>query len=176
MEVAKKVIILSGLAGFVIAGAAALISAQIIEDTSTPQFCSSCHEMKPMYETWLKGPHGPLGNKRGAVRATCVDCHLPHDNVISYLIAKASSGTKDFLGHILNGGYADNPKYWLEKLDESKNYVYVENCKHCHQVLPNNESHKKIKMGKVSDNCLRCHWYVGHGEELEVKIKELSEK
>ncbi len=172
----KKAVVLSGIIGFVVAGVAALISAQMIENTSTPQFCSSCHEMKPMYEAWLKGPHGPLGNKGGAVRATCVDCHLPHDNVVTYLIAKASTGAEDILGHVFSGGYANNPKYWLDKLNESGSYVYIENCKHCHQVLPDNQSHRKIKTGMISDNCLRCHWYVGHGEELEVKIGELSEK
>jgi len=174
--VAKKAIILSGLAGFVIAGAAALISAQIVEDTSTPQFCASCHEMKPMYETWLTGPHGPLGNKDRAIRATCVDCHLPHDSVVSYLLAKASSGTKDFMGHLFGGSDINSPKYWLEKLNESDRYVYVESCRRCHQILPNNRAHEEIKSGKISGNCLRCHWYVGHGEELEVKIKELSQR
>ena len=35
-----------------------------MEMTNTEEFCISCHEMKPMYDTWLKGPHGPLGNKQ----------------------------------------------------------------------------------------------------------------
>lgn len=168
----KKVVVLSVIGGIIIGGAASLISAQMVENTGKPEFCASCHEMKPMYETWLKGPHGPLGNKRGAVRAVCVDCHLPHDNVVSYLIAKGTSGMRDFIAHAFKGGYMDNPSHWLEKLNEPEKYTYIESCKHCHTVLPKNKSHLAMEKGKVSDNCLNCHWYVGHGEVLSLKVKK----
>lgn len=161
--------------GIVISGIGALISAQMAEKTATPEFCASCHEMKPMYETWERGPHGPLGNKRGAIRASCTDCHLPHSNVVKYLTAKGISGTKDFIVHVFYNGYSNNAKYWIEKRNERESYVYVSNCERCHKVLPVNAMHEALKNGGRNSNCLTCHWQVGHGENFKSKLKNYFE-
>ncbi|MFA7165842.1 MAG: NapC/NirT family cytochrome c, partial [Desulfoplanes sp.] len=42
--------------------------------TSTPQFCSSCHEIQWAYNTWKTSTH--VNNAQGFV-ADCMDCHLP---------------------------------------------------------------------------------------------------
>ena len=60
MEERRKALLLGGVVGFIVAGIVALVSAQMVDSTGQPSFCSSCHEMKPMFETWEKGPHGPL--------------------------------------------------------------------------------------------------------------------
>ncbi len=171
-----KAFIVGGIVGIVIAGVGALISAQMIENTAEVEFCSSCHEMKPMYEAWEKGPHGPLGNRRGAVRAGCADCHLPHDNVVSYLINKAKFGAQDGFGHFFKGGYSDDLEHWIEKRKERDHYVFITNCTRCHTQLPDNVMHEKIKLGEIEGNCLNCHWYVGHGFDFEEKLKEFFGK
>ncbi|HDL19964.1 MAG TPA: hypothetical protein ENH30_01665 [Nitrospirae bacterium] len=38
--------------------------------TAQPQFCGSCHIMKPYYDSWVKDKH----NEKNV---TCVDCHYP---------------------------------------------------------------------------------------------------
>ena len=151
-----------------------LFSTQKIEETGTPQFCISCHEMKPMYDTWLKGPHGPLGNKAGAVRASCIDCHLPHDTVVNYLVSKMRTGLKDAYYHNFKKEEISKLDFWLKKLDtkEVKKYTYEENCIHCHQNLPDNVLHEKYKKGEIKDTCLDCHWYVGHGFYYEDYLKD----
>ena len=42
--------------------------------TSTPDFCASCHEIKPAVRAWRASTH--VNNAVGVV-ADCMDCHLP---------------------------------------------------------------------------------------------------
>jgi len=155
-----------------------IFSAQKIEETGTPKFCISCHEMKPMYDSWLKGPHGPLSNKAGAVRASCVDCHLDHENVVSYLKSKVKASIKDMYGHYFKKEEISKLDFWLEKLDpkKAKKYTYEKNCIHCHKELSDNALHEKYKKGEIKETCLDCHWYVGHGFYYEDYLKEYFHK
>src|SRR5208282_819291 len=36
--------------------------------TSRPEFCNSCHNMEPYYESWKKSKHNTV---------TCIKCHVP---------------------------------------------------------------------------------------------------
>ncbi|MEW6403384.1 MAG: NapC/NirT family cytochrome c, partial [Chloroflexota bacterium] len=54
---------------------------------SAPETCNNCHVMDAQYENWLHGPHQDW--------AKCTDCHLPHDNVVSYYLEKGRQGAKD---------------------------------------------------------------------------------
>ena len=49
--------------------------------------CNNCHVMDAQYENWYHAAH--------ARYAVCTDCHLPHQNVVSYCLYKAYSGIKD---------------------------------------------------------------------------------
>ncbi|WP_163328482.1 cytochrome c3 family protein [Desulfurobacterium thermolithotrophum] len=164
MEKDRKKLLISGIAGLAVVGAAVFVSAQIIKATNQPSFCGSCHEMKPMVETWKESSH--FG------RASCVDCHLPHDNIFNYLAVKAKSGIKDFVGHVFHEGYMNDPEHWIEKRKEREHYVFVSNCKRCHSVLPDNFFHRQLQRGEIQGDCLTCHWDVGHGPSLEMKIGE----
>jgi trimethylamine-N-oxide reductase (cytochrome c) cytochrome c-type subunit TorY len=164
-------LIMGGIVGLIVGGVASLISAQMIENTAEPEFCGSCHEMKPMFEAWEKGPHGPLGNRRGAIRAGCADCHLPHTNVLSYLLNKGKFGINDFVAHLFKEGYTKDLEHWIEKRKERDHYVFVSNCYRCHTNLPKNVLHEKLKKGEIKGNCLTCHWYVGHGFDFENNLK-----
>ncbi len=182
MSNVKKSLVLGIIIGAVVAFVISLIAAQIVQVTSTPEFCASCHEMKPMYETWLTGPHGPnYENGRGVERAKCTDCHLPHGtNVINYLIAKGISGTKDYVVHLTGAGRVD----WEKKLDEPEKYVYVKSCLHCHTNLTDapglsddaKESHRDAFKESKYPNCLECHDYAGHGEDFADKLQEYLKK
>lgn len=76
--------------------------------TSTPGFCSICHEIKPAYNAWRTSSHT---NNRSGVVADCMDCHLPapHDTV-DFFYAKTMHGAKDILIHLIRGheGYDRN--------------------------------------------------------------------
>ena len=49
----------------------------ILEATNTETFCVSCHEMKTNVFEELKGTIHYTN--RSGVRATCPDCHVPHE-------------------------------------------------------------------------------------------------
>lgn len=48
-----------------------------MEKANTEEFCISCHEMRnTVYEEYMETVHY---NNRSGVRATCPDCHVPHE-------------------------------------------------------------------------------------------------
>ncbi len=48
-----------------------------MEKANTEAFCISCHEMRNnVYEEYMETVHY---NNRSGVRATCPDCHVPHE-------------------------------------------------------------------------------------------------
>ena len=50
-----------------------------MEKANTEEFCISCHEMRnTVYQEYMDSVHY---NNRSGVRATCPDCHVPHEFV-----------------------------------------------------------------------------------------------
>ena len=49
--------------------------------------------MEPMRDAYLNDIHG--GKNRVGVKADCVACHLPHDNVLNYVFRKAYNGATE---------------------------------------------------------------------------------
>ena len=48
-----------------------------MEKANTEEFCISCHEMRnTVYQEYMETVHY---NNRSGVRATCPDCHVPHE-------------------------------------------------------------------------------------------------
>ncbi|MBI9077876.1 MAG: NapC/NirT family cytochrome c [Desulfatibacillum sp.] len=96
--------------------------------TSTPQFCASCHEIRPAYDSWKTSTHA--NNKEGFV-ADCMDCHLPapHDTW-DFFYAKTIHGLKDIGMHVLGGEY--------DRAEQRENaYAAFDNdqCMKCHRNL-----------------------------------------
>ena len=51
-----------------------------------PQTCINCHVMTDAYASWQRGSHGRV--------AVCIDCHVPHDNLVAKYAYKARDGLK----------------------------------------------------------------------------------
>jgi cytochrome c-type protein NapC len=67
-----------------------------LEFTNTEQFCISCHEMEAnVYEELTRTVHY---SNRSGVRATCSDCHVPHE--WTNKIARKMQASKEVWGHI----------------------------------------------------------------------------
>ena len=49
--------------------------------------CNNCHVMDPMYENYYHAAHQRV--------AECVDCHLPHENIVAYYLEKGRQGAHD---------------------------------------------------------------------------------
>ena len=67
-----------------------------LEATNTEAFCISCHEMRDNVYQEIKGTIHY--NNRSGVRATCPDCHVPHDWTDK--IARKMQASKEVWGHI----------------------------------------------------------------------------
>lgn len=157
----KKLFLLFGV-GSCLGLVLALAAAETIERTSGLQFCSSCHSMQGMAHAYQADIHGGA-NDRG-LKARCVDCHLPHDNVLLYVAMKAYDGTKDVLGEMF---WADKIK-WPDHLKQREEFTYSSGCQKCHDLeamrykIPKAFlAHKDFKTGKVA-SCVHCHEHVGH--------------
>jgi nitrate/TMAO reductase-like tetraheme cytochrome c subunit len=64
-RLAKRLIIT--IVVFLVLGVALVTVAE--HETSKPEFCGSCHVMKPYYESWHKDIHG------GKLEVACIECH-----------------------------------------------------------------------------------------------------
>lgn len=113
--------------------------------TSSPRTCTNCHVMDAAYENWYHAPHESF--------TKCVDCHLPHDNIVSYYYVKFASGAHDVL-YFSTGMTPDAIRIHPETKE-----IIQSNCIRCHA-------------GTVADihpydemrNCWECHRDVAHGE------------
>ncbi|WP_022847575.1 MULTISPECIES: cytochrome c3 family protein [unclassified Desulfurobacterium] len=171
MSAKKPFLICAG--GLVLGLFISLLVAQGVKYSSTEQFCASCHEMKFAYDTWEENAHGPLSGSAGACKASCVDCHMPHNaNVVVYLFVKTRAAVKDAVGHITGPEKFD----WVKNLEERNRYTYESSCKGCHKVLSDNVMHEKYKEGKTDKTCIDCHHGVGHGDYFKEKIEAMLSK
>ena len=67
-----------------------------LEVTNTEKFCTSCHEMRAnVFQELQRTPHF---TNRSGVRATCPDCHVPHEWTDK--IARKMQASKEVWGKI----------------------------------------------------------------------------
>jgi cytochrome c nitrite reductase small subunit len=113
-----------------------------------PETCNNCHVMDSQYENWYHGTHSNF--------ADCSECHIPHNNVISYYVYKGKSGAKDVFSFV-TGSYP----VAIRANQETKEIVQ-ENCVRCHEttVSPMFSSSPM----PLDRNCWECHRAVAHGE------------
>lgn len=101
--------------------------------TSTPEFCASCHEIRPAYNEWKTSSHAV--NDKGVV-AVCKDCHMPQpEHTARFFYTKTIHGIKDVFGHLVGGDYDRHESRLAayESIDNSycmschKNILYISN-------------------------------------------------
>lgn len=142
-----------------------LITDEGITATSDATFCVSCHSMTPFEKSHTADIHG--GNNAHGVRATCAQCHLPHDSSYNYMYTKARTGIHDLW--VENFGNPENIN-WEAMRVHRENYVYDSGCITCHTNLQNATmatnkafvAHRDYFLGIIDDKCVSCHENVGH--------------
>ena len=143
----KKATLGAIIVGVIVGLGISYIAAVLVDVTGKPNFCVSCHTMKPMVETFEYSVHGG-NNPQGFAVHHCTDCHLPKKSLMGYLIAKGISGTRDALaefGIISKVDFKEN--FW-----EMKHYVYDSACLECHKGIE--EPEKSIGL---SENVKEIH-------------------
>lgn len=124
--------------------------------STDPKACINCHVMNTQYATWQHSSH--------AMRATCVECHLPRDTVVNKYMAKARDGWNHSVAFTLNT-FGQN----ILISDDGAARVQA-NCISCHArltavIISNAEKYHDFT-GVVSDDrkCWDCHRDVPHGK------------
>jgi len=152
--------------GAVVGLGIAYIAAVAVDLTGRDSFCVSCHTMKPMVDGFETSVHGG-NNPHGFKAAHCTDCHLPHDSLAGYLVAKGISGTRDALAEF---GIIHKVDF-KENYHEMKHYVYDSGCLHCHEKVKEPEhafgmsessrfahtQYWKDKKAGKDVSCVSCH-------------------
>ncbi|MEW8985670.1 MAG: NapC/NirT family cytochrome c [Bacillus sp. (in: firmicutes)] len=125
------------------------IGAVGVETTSSSEFCSSCHEMKPEFYTWEASSHSEVD---------CVQCHI-QSGVEEYAKAKANGLVEVYKKQ--TGKYIAPIRMPDQVPDES--------CEKCHNVFKREFSvsgdiivdHVNHKENDVK--CVECHAGTAHG-------------
>lgn len=146
------VIVLMGM--FVGTGVTAIYLSNAVSYLSDdPTACVNCHIMTPHFATWFHSSHRE--------RATCNDCHVPHDNVFRKYYFKAQDG----LRHA--SIFTVNAQPQVITIKEAGATVVQENCIRCHETQVNPVSSGNITFENHLHGeghlCWDCHREVPHG-------------
>jgi cytochrome c nitrite reductase small subunit len=135
-----RILLVVLLAGAAVGVFLALGPPQLLAKSETPEFCASCHVMEPQYEAWLhEGAHR---------RIKCVDCHLPHDNVVTYYTWKGIDGMRDVIE--FNTGMVPE----TIRISNHGKHVLQGNCLRCHA--------EAVAMINQERQCWSCHRRLMH--------------
>ena len=141
-----------------------------LEMTNTEAFCISCHEMRDnVYKELQETIHY---KNRSGVRATCPDCHVPHEWF--YKIRRKIQASNEVLHKIL--GTIGTPEKFEQHRLELAQHVWAtmkENnsheCRNCHSagsMDPHKQSEAAQKVMaegfKAGLTCIDCHKGIAH--------------
>ena len=142
-----------------------------VEITNTEAFCVSCHEMRENVFVELK-PTIHYTNRSG-VRATCPDCHVPHEWTDK--MARKMAASKEVWGKIF-GTISTREKFLdmrrelaQREWDRLKANNSLE-CRNCHaldymdftrQSVRAAEAHERF-LASGEKTCIDCHKGIAH--------------
>jgi cytochrome c-type protein NapC len=142
-----------------------------LELTNTETFCVSCHEMKDNVFAELKST--VHYTNRSGVRATCPDCHVPHD--WTNKIARKMAASKEVWGTIF-GTINTREKFQNKRLELAKHEWsrFKANdsleCRNCHnyeymditlQSSRASGQHQRY-LASGDKTCIDCHKGIAH--------------
>lgn len=118
--------------------------------------CNNCHIMNEVYNDYMKSSHSK--KVAGEPRASCGDCHLPHDFVDKW-VAKAQSG----IGHAYAFTFKLNDLPTNLSANEKSKKMVQENCMRCHGEMASNTINATSNPhANNALSCVSCHAGVGH--------------
>jgi cytochrome c-type protein NapC len=142
-----------------------------LEATNTETFCISCHEMHDNVYQELR-PTIHFTNRSG-VRATCPDCHVPHE--WTHKIARKMQASKEVWGHLF-GTINTQKKFQEHRLELAKHeWARLKandslECRNCHTTLAmdlvaQNERAQRVHQEFLFNGertCIDCHKGIAH--------------
>jgi cytochrome c-type protein NapC len=166
----------------------------VLELTNTEKFCTGCHEMRDNVFAELKTTIHY--SNRSGVRATCPDCHVPHEWTDK--IARKMQASKEVWGKIF--GTINTREKFLEHRLELAQHEWARlkannslECRNCHsadsmditrQSGRASEAHQRF-LFTGEKTCIDCHKGIAHrlpdmsqsawhGEKPEKMLKEAT--
>jgi len=142
-----------------------------LEITNTETFCISCHEMQNnVYQELKSTIHY---TNRSGVRATCPDCHVPHNWTDK--IARKMQASKEVWGKIF--GTINTREKFQEKRRELAQHEWHRlkannslECRNCHDFnymdftrqSPRAEKAHSTMLASGEKTCIDCHKGIAH--------------
>ncbi|TKW66076.1 MAG: cytochrome C [Paracoccus denitrificans] len=142
-----------------------------LEVTNTEAFCTSCHEMRDnVYEELSHTIH--FANRSG-VRASCPDCHVPHE--WSRKIARKMQASKEVWGKIF--GTINTRQKFLDHRLELAQHEWARlkandslECRNCHSAVAMDFSRQAPRAAEMHSTylltgqatCIDCHKGIAH--------------
>ena len=142
-----------------------------LELTNTETFCISCHEMETnVYEELTRTVH--FSNRSG-VRASCPDCHVPHEWTDK--IARKMQASKEVWGKIF-GTISTREKFLDERLRLAQHeWARLKSndsleCRNCHSSVAMDLSKQTERAAEIHSRyllngratCIDCHKGIAH--------------
>jgi len=141
-------------------------------DTSSTDYCLSCHEMKRYQDELKASSHAKDAQKKDI---GCSQCHIPPSG-LRYLSIKLIFGAKDLYAHYF-GETNDLDRLKLQQF--TRRFIPDENCIACHKDLTKNVKNEPLsplgklahdayldvkgeKSGNTRSNCAGCHQNMAH--------------
>ena len=142
-----------------------------LEITNTEAFCTGCHEMRENVYAELQ-PTIHYTNRSG-VRATCPDCHVPHNWTDK--IARKMQASKEVWGHLF-GTISTREKFVDKRLElaqhewsrlKSNNSLECRNCHNLNSMDFTRQSKRAMEMHSTElttgeKTCIDCHKGIAH--------------
>ncbi|NIZ59616.1 cytochrome C [Sedimentitalea sp. CY04] len=142
-----------------------------LEVTNTEAFCTSCHEMRDNVYEELK-PTIHYSNRSG-VRATCPDCHVPHEWTSK--VARKMQASKEVWGKIF-GTINTREKFLEHRLALAQNeWTRLEannslECRNCHSEESMDITRQSTRAAEAHERflftgektCISCHKGIAH--------------
>ncbi len=152
-----------------------------LEVTNTEEFCIGCHEMADnVYVELQETVHW---SNHSGVRATCPDCHVPHDWTSK--VARKMQASKEVWGALF--GTIDTREKFLDKRLELAQHEWQRfsankslECRNCHDYKSMNfdamSEKAQVQMRRAAErdqSCLDCHKGIAH--QLPDQMEGVSE-
>ena len=142
-----------------------------LEATNTEAFCTSCHEMRDnVFEELKTTIHY---SNRSDVRATCPDCHVPHEWTDK--IARKMQASKEVWGKLF--GTIDTREKFLAHRRELAEHEWQRlkandslECRNCHNFQfmdftrqsPRAQEMHSTALAAGEKTCIDCHKGIAH--------------
>ena len=150
--------------------------------TNTEKFCIGCHEMRNnVYEEFKGTIHD---TNRSGVRATCPDCHVPHEFVP--FIKRKIQATGELYG-AFTGKLGTKEKFEAHRYEMAKS-VWIDmkasdsrECRNCHsreamskELQSEKAQTRHAKAVVENKTCVECHFGIAHKEPDGPGPQEMS--